>query len=85
MRRGGPYREPYWWMAMTVARNQEEAMHPVVMEALVAERTRDLRAQSAALSLARQLRRQRRSHPAPRTVSPAVAQPCPEAPYAKAA
>ncbi len=85
MRRGGPYREPYRWMAMTMARKQEEAMHPAVTQALVAERTRDLRAQSAALSLARHLRRERRSHPASAAVSPAVAQPCPEAPYAKAA
>lgn len=70
---------------MTVARNQEEAVHPEVSQALAAQRTRDLRADAAAWSLARQLRRQRHSHPAPRMVSPAAAQPCPEAPYAKAA
>jgi hypothetical protein len=49
-------------------------MHPVIIEAIAAERARESRAQAEAATLARQFRRARR-HSAARPASSALARP----------
>jgi hypothetical protein len=51
-------------------------VHPVIAQAIITERTRDMHAQAAARGLARCLRRYRhRAHAAP-AATPAVFEPC---------
>src|SRR2546421_5747249 len=57
MRHPPPYGESYRWRVMTMAPDQEEAVHPLVTQALAAEHVRDMRAQASARSLVRAIRR----------------------------
>ena len=88
MRRRLPYGEPYLWMAMTMAQDQEAAVHPALSQALAAEHVRDMLARAAARDLARAARhdgrgRVSRAHTlAPQTSHQAsqVSVPSPRAP-----
>jgi hypothetical protein len=61
MRAAGPYDEPRVCWASDTALTEEEAMNPLFIEAVVAERHRDMRNDAAAAERARIVRRARRA------------------------